>query len=314
MMCRQALLANMAAMYAVYHGPQGVRKIAGKVNALTTVLKTAVENLGYTVTNPNGYYFDTLTIDASKFGGAEKIHAKSVARGINFRKVDEKSVGVTLDESVGILDLTDIINVFASVAGGKAFTPDSLAQYAASDLSITHQQLEDGISSAPSALARQTPFLNQAVFNTHRSETEMLRYMYHLQEKDFSLVHGMIPLGSCTMKLNSTSSMTPLSWKEFGGVHPFAPVEQNKGYATIIKELEDDLALITGFDATSLQPNSGASGEYAGLSVIKAYLESTGQGKRDICLIPLSAHGTNPAVSPVTDIKIDTINAKVAAI
>lgn len=294
----QALLANMAAMYAVYHGPAGLRAIAGKVNAFTTILKATIEKMGYVVTNPNGWFFDTLTIDVSAIpGGADKVHQVSVARGINFRVVDAKTVGVTLDESVGVLDLTDIINSFAEAAGKEGYTPAKLSEFVEGDLGITAEQLTTKIETAPTELARSTGFLQQSVFNSYHSETEMLRYLYHLQEKDFSLVHGMIPLGSCTMKLNSTSSMTPLSWKEFGGVHPFAPVEQNQGYKQIITELEDDLSLITGFDATSLQPNSGASGEYAGLSVIKAYLESIGEGKRDICLIPLSAHGTNPAVS-----------------
>jgi glycine dehydrogenase len=294
----------MAAMYAVYHGPQGIRNIAGKVNALTSVLKRVVEDAGCKITNPGGYFFDTLSIDVSKVGGAAKVHAASVERGINFRKIDDNTVGITLDESVGLLDLTDIVNVFTSVSGGKTFTADSLSALAADQLSLNTETLGQKIASAPEGLSRTTKFLTQSVFNSHRSETEMLRYLYELQEKDFSLVHGMIPLGSCTMKLNSTSSMTPLAWKEFGGVHPFAPVEQNEGYATIIKELEDDLSLITGFDATSLQPNSGASGEYAGLCVIKSYLKSIGEGKRDICLIPVSAHGTNPASAYMSGLKV----------
>ncbi len=282
----------MASMYAVYHGPEGLRKIAGKVNALTRVLKAAVEGMGHKVAN--AHFFDTLTIDV---GSASKVHAVAVEKGINFRQIDEQHVGVTLDESVGLLDLTDIINVFAEATGKSANSPADTSAFALEQLSLDASAAAQNIATAPSALARTSDFLTQPVFNTHHSETELLRYLYQLQEKDFSLVHGMIPLGSCTMKLNSTSSMTPLSWKEFGGVHPFAPVDQNEGYMEIIRELENDLAKITGFDATSLQPNSGASGEYAGLSVIKAYLESIGQGKRDICLIPLSAHGTNPAVS-----------------
>lgn len=291
----QALLANMAAMYAVYHGPEGLRRIAGKVNALTAILKAAVVGAGFKVVNE--HFFDTLTIDV---GNAERMHEAALAKGINLRRIDASHVGVTLDESVGLLDLTDIVNVFT----GDKYTPTSLTQFASQQAAVSSANLTADIATAPSKLARRSPFLEQKVFNSYHSETEMLRYLYSLQEKDFSLVHGMIPLGSCTMKLNSTSSMTPLSWKEFGGVHPFAPVEQNKGYAEIIKELEDDLALITGFDATSLQPNSGASGEYAGLSVIKAYLESTGQGHRDICLIPVSAHGTNPASAFMAGMKV----------
>lgn len=297
----------MAAMYAVYHGPEGLRKIAGKVNAMTATLKKVVEDAGYKVTNPNGHFFDTLTIDVSQVpGGAAKVHQKSVERGINFRQIDDKTIGVTLDESVGLLDLTDISNVLVEIAPGDKdlYSPKDLSEVASNALSLSTTTATEPISTAPQTLVRESSFLTQPVFNTHRSETEMLRYMYLLQEKDFSLVHGMIPLGSCTMKLNSTSSMTPLTWKEFGGVHPFAPVEQNQGYATVIKELEDDLSLITGFDATSLQPNSGASGEYAGLSVIKAYFESKGESNRDICLIPLSAHGTNPASAFMAGLKV----------
>jgi glycine dehydrogenase len=151
--------------------------------------------------------------------------------------------------------------------------------------------------------------MTQSVFSKHHSETDMLRYMMHLQEKDYSLVHGMIPLGSCTMKLNSTSSMVPLSWKEFGGIHPFAPIDQARGYEVMINELEKDLSLVTGYDATSVQPNSGASGEYAGLKVIQAYHESKGQGHRDVCLIPLSAHGTNPASAAMVGYKVVPIKA-----
>ncbi len=295
----------MAAMYGVYHGPEGLRRIAGKVNALTNVLKHSLESMGYKITNPDGYFFDTLTIDVTAAGlTADKVHQVSVDKGINFRRLEGDKVGVTLDESVGLLDLTDIINVFAGASGSASQSPADVSAFASEKLSLTAEKTADDISTAPASLARQTSFMTQPVFNTHHSETEMLRYLYHLQEKDFSLVHGMIPLGSCTMKLNSTSSMVPLSWKEFGGVHPFAPVEQNQGYAQIIKELEEDLALITGFDATSLQPNSGASGEYAGLCVIKAYLESIGQGQRDICLIPLSAHGTNPASAFMAGLKV----------
>jgi glycine dehydrogenase len=175
----------------------------------------------------------------------------------------------------------------------------------ASEMSLNAQS-----TTAPIAnLARTTPYMQQAVFNRHHSESDLLRYMMHLQEKDYSLVHGMIPLGSCTMKLNSTSSMVPLSWKEFGGVHPFAPVDQAKGYTTMIKELEDDLSLVTGYDATSIQPNSGASGEYAGLKVIQAFHESNKQGHRDVCLIPLSAHGTNPASAAMVGYKVVPIKA-----
>ena len=299
----QALLANMAAMYAVYHGPEGLRRIAGKVHSLTRVLARSLEALGFTIVNKN--FFDTLTIDVSPTGlSAQKVHLYSVQAGINFRRIDEKTVGVTLDESVGPLDLTDMVNVFHRAVGKADVEPEAL------DRLSRDMELNAESTSAPIAtFARTSPFMTQPVFNKHHSETDMLRYMMHLQEKDYSLVHGMIPLGSCTMKLNSTSSMVPLSWKEFGGLHPFAPKDQAKGYEVLLNELERDLSLVTGYDATSLQPNSGASGEYAGLKVIQAYHESQGQGHRDVCLIPLSAHGTNPASAAMVGYKVVPIKA-----
>lgn len=300
----QALLANMAAMYAVYHGPEGLREIAGKVHSLTRVLAEVLKSLGFTVTNKS--YFDTLTIDVSSAGvTADQVHKTSVASGINFRKIDDKTVGITLDESVGPLDLTDIVNVFYRVKGSKEVTAEALDELS-QQLQMSNESHQSAISGP---LARSSKFLQQSVFNKHHSETDMLRYMMHLQEKDYSLVHGMIPLGSCTMKLNSTSSMVPLSWKEFGGIHPFAPVDQAEGYHTVLSELERDLSLVTGYDATSVQPNSGASGEFAGLKVIQAYHESNGQGHRDVCLIPLSAHGTNPASAAMVGYKVVPIKA-----
>ena len=293
----------MAAMYAVYHGPEGLRQIAGKVHSLTRVLARSLEALGMKITNKN--FFDTLTIDVTGNGlTAQKVHLYSVQAGINFRRIDENTVGVTLDESVGPLDLTDIVNVFHRASGKADVEPEQLDRLAES-LSLTAES-----TSAPiDTFARDSKFMTQPVFNKHHSETNMLRYMMHLQEKDYSLVHGMIPLGSCTMKLNSTSSMVPLSWKEFGGLHPFAPMDQARGYEVLLGELERDLSLATGYDATSLQPNSGASGEYAGLKVIQAYHESNGQGHRDVCLIPLSAHGTNPASAAMVGQKVVPIKA-----
>lgn len=301
----QALLANMAAMYAVYHGPEGLRRIAGKVHGLTRVLAEALTQLGFTIKNKQ--FFDTLTIDTKSAGvTADQVHKASVEAGINFRPIDENTIGITLDESVGPLDLTDIVNVFFRVKGEKTVDPSFVDELSRKlDLSA-EAALKTPIKSD---LARSTPFLQQAVFNSHHSETDMLRYMMSLQEKDYSLVHGMIPLGSCTMKLNSTTSMVPLSWKEFGGIHPFAPVEQAEGYQTMLKEIEHDLSLVTGYDATSFQPNSGASGEYAGLKVIEAYHNSRGEGHRDVCLIPLSAHGTNPASAAMIGYKVVPIKA-----
>lgn len=278
----QALLANMAAMYTVYHGPEGLLRIAKKVHGLTKCLHLAVSSLGYTVSNEK--FFDTLTIDVtSVVADASKVHEAAASAHINLRIVDEKHVGVTLDESVSPQDVLNLINVFRSLASV------SLVKY------LEEPPLD--FNTIPSQLKRTTSYLEHPVFNKHHSETEMLRYINHLASKDIGLVHSMISLGSCTMKLNSTSSMIPITWTEFSNIHPFAPNDQVQGYATIIKELESDLCKITGFHATSLQPNSGAAGEYAGLSVIQAYHASRGEGHRNICLIPLSAHGTNPAVS-----------------
>ncbi|KAG1754870.1 pyridoxal phosphate-dependent transferase [Suillus paluster] len=278
----QALLANMAAMYAVYHGPVGLERIAKKVHFLTQILKFSVERLGFRVINASSY-FDTLTIDISKHcANAEVMHAAAALQGINLRRVDNNTVGVTLDESVSQEDLLSIMRAFHIAASHPE--PNFADLPTPKEPAFPHQ------------LIRESEFLQHPVFNKHHSETEMLRYIFHLASKDLGLVHAMIPLGSCTMKLNSTSSMIPLTWPEFGGIHPFAPHEQVEGYRKIIKELEDDLCKITGFHACSVQPNSGAAGEYAGLTVIRAYQESRGEGHRDVCLIPVSAHGTNPAV------------------
>ncbi|KIO28834.1 hypothetical protein M407DRAFT_242879 [Tulasnella calospora MUT 4182] len=289
----QALLANMAAMYAVYHGSEGLQRIARRVHNSARALKDRLEFMGYKIVNST--FFDTLTIDTSNVGGADKVHEAALQNGINFRPIDGTLVGVTLDESVLSRDLLDISNVFAAAAGASLSGGESL-------------KLPSG-SAIPTEFQRTSQFLTQPVFNTHHSETEMLRYLYSLQAKDLSLCHSMIPLGSCTMKLNSTTSMVPLSWKEFATIHPFVPIDQAQGYGQIIKELESDLAAITGFHACSLQPNSGASGEYAGLSVIRAYHESRGEGHRDVCLIPLSAHGTNPASAVMAGMKVVPVKA-----
>ncbi|KAF7303298.1 Glycine cleavage system P protein [Mycena kentingensis (nom. inval.)] len=294
----QALLANMAAMYAVYHGPVGLKQIADKVHSLTEVLLNAVESFGYKAINDT--FFDTLTIDVSgAAGNSDAVHAAAAVAGINLRQVDQSTVGVTLDESVTPADLVVLANIFASAAGKPSLTLSTLAKF----ISET--------SSIPAGLQRTSEFLPHPVFNKHHSETEMLRYIHHLASKDIGLVHSMIPLGSCTMKLNSTSSMIPLTWPEFSNVHPFTSYDQVQGYRTIIQELEADLCKITGFHSASLQPNSGAAGEYAGLCVIRAYHESRGEGDRDICLIPLSAHGTNPASAVMAGLKV--VSVKVLA-
>ncbi|TDL28328.1 glycine dehydrogenase [Rickenella mellea] len=285
----QALLANMAAMYAVYHGATGLTRIAQKVHGFTKVLKSQIEDFGYSV--DNDVFFDTLTVNASNVqGGAQVVHETASRANINLRKIDDTRVGVTLDESLATADLIKLINIFGSAASASPV----------SDIQLT----EIDKSYIPTNLQRSSEILPHPVFNTHHSETEMLRYIHDLQSKDLSLVHAMVPLGSCTMKLNSTSSMIPLTWPEFNSIHPFAPEEQVQGYRKLLKELEVDLCTITGFAACSLQPNSGASGEYAGLTVIRAYHESRGEAHRNICLIPVSAHGTNPASAVMAGLKV----------
>ncbi|EJD51925.1 glycine dehydrogenase [Auricularia subglabra TFB-10046 SS5] len=281
----QALLANMAAMYAVYHGPSGLRAIAGKVHAFTQILKDQVERAGLSVVNQA--FFDTLTISAP--GKIATIHERAVAQGINLRRIDDEHLGVTLDESVSLEDLTNLVSVFtAAPASPNDLVPAST-------------------SAIPANVQRSSGILPHAVFNKYHSETEMLRYIHHLQSKDLGLVHAMIPLGSCTMKLNSTSSMIPLTWPEYSSIHPFVPTAQAAGYLQVVKELSEDLCKITGFHAASLQPNSGAAGEYTGLCVIKAYHESRGEGHRDVCLIPVSAHGTNPASAIIAGMKVISV-------
>ncbi|KAF9535661.1 glycine dehydrogenase [Crepidotus variabilis] len=287
----QALLANMAAMYAVYHGSDGLRRISSKVHKFTQVFESAVKAMGYK--SVNEHFFDTLTLDVSAVSSAKSVHALASAVSINLRPIDDHHVGITFDESVSPDELVKLLKVFASAASASAPTITELP--------------EPDAPSIPTHLRRTSNYLSHPVFNKHHSETEMLRYINHLASKDLSLVHSMIPLGSCTMKLNSTSSMIPLSWPEFSTVHPFAPYDQVQGYHQIISELEEDLCKITGFAAASLQPNSGASGEYAGLCVIRAYHESRGQGHRDICLIPLSAHGTNPASAAMAGLKVVSV-------
>ncbi|KAG5650996.1 hypothetical protein H0H81_010296 [Sphagnurus paluster] len=287
----QALLANMAAMYAVYHGAAGIRRIALKVHGYTQVFKSAIESIGYNVENPS--FFDTLTIDTSIASGANAVHTTATAANINLRRIDDKRVGVTFDESITPTDLVKLINVFASAVSAPS-------------MSLSDLEAPKG-NAIPSLLQRTSQYLPHPVFNKHHSETEMLRYINYLASKDISLIHSMIPLGSCTMKLNSTSSMIPITWPEFSAVHPFAPFEQTKGYRTVIKELEEDLCKITGFHSATLQPNSGAAGEYAGLCVIRAYHESRGEAHRNICLIPLSAHGTNPASAVMAGLKVVSV-------
>jgi glycine dehydrogenase len=268
----QALLANMAAMYGVYHGPAGLTTIASRVHELTRLLERGLAAFG--VTQGNDQYFDTLRLDVPS--GVDSIRTRALEAGINFRYIDGRTIGISLNETVTEADVADIVKVF----GGNS-EPANL-------------RIPDPGSPIP-ALRRRTPFMTHQVFNTHRSETQIMRYIRALERKDIGLDTSMIPLGSCTMKLNAATEMLPVTWEHFSRLHPFVPVDQAQGYKEIIGELECALAGLTGFAAVSLQPNSGAQGEFAGLMVIRAYHHDRGDAHRDVVLIPASAHGTNPA-------------------
>lgn len=302
----QALLANMSAMYAVYHGPAGLKRIAERVMNATRVVAEAAAKSGYTTKN-TGALFDTVVISGGAVAGkaSEFVKLAEEKFQINLRMIDEDRVGITLDETVEKEDIQKIIDVLASASKSNdaSLTVDSLVK----DLSLS---ANDVLSHIPAELQRKSSFLTHPVFNSHHSETEILRYISHLQSKDLSLIHSMIPLGSCTMKLNATTEMVPITWPEFSSIHPFAPSGQTKGYATLIKELEEDLAEITGFHSVSLQPNSGAQGEFTGLRVIRKFHEQQPGKKRDICLIPVSAHGTNPASAAMAGMRVVTIKCE----
>jgi glycine dehydrogenase len=283
----QALLANMAAMFAVYHGPEGLKAIATRVHAMTRALDAAVKELGFDQQNP--HYFDTLRIHLDR-GRVEKIRNAAVASQFNFRYIGDNEIGISLDETVTAAELQKIVEIFATA-------------------STTHQGpvglgTDDSGPKWPAALRRTSEFLTHPVFNSHRSESEMMRYIRSLERKDVGLDTSMIPLGSCTMKLNAAAEMYPVSWEEFSRMHPFAPADQTEGYRQICRELEEALCTITGFAAVSLQPNSGAQGEFAGLLVMRAYHQSRGEGARDVVLIPASAHGTNPASAVMAGFKV----------
>jgi len=271
----QALLASIASMYAVYHGPDGLKKIAGRVHALAAVLASGLERLGFPPDNKT--FFDTLTISVPD---AAQLHAAARSCRFNFRPVSDRKVGISLDETTSLNDVEKILRLFHR---------DALEKFAVSD-SFSKPGFPTGIP-----LARTSPFLKQPVFNAHHSETEMLRYLRRLEAMDLSLTTSMIPLGSCTMKLNAAAEMLPVSWPEFSRLHPFAPLSQTPGCQEVFRQLEQWLVEITGMAACSLQPNSGAQGEYTGLLVIRQFHQTRGQPLRKVCLIPDSAHGTNPA-------------------
>ncbi|MFC6591638.1 aminomethyl-transferring glycine dehydrogenase [Deinococcus lacus] len=283
----QALLANMAAAYAVYHGPEGLKTIAERVHTLTGILYRALEMAQVRVRNDT--FFDTLTIEGLDIADIKK---RAEAKGINFNYTGDV-ITISLDETTTPKDVSDIIEIITGSAG----EPSDYER----DGELSGFDNHFGI---PANLKRESEFLTHPVFNTHRSESAMLRYLKMLENRDYSLVHGMIPLGSCTMKLNGTTEMMPVTWMEFNALHPFAPADQTQGYKAMLDELERWLADVTGYDAVSLQPNSGAQGEYAGLLTIRKYQEAQGQGHRDICLIPASAHGTNPASAAMMGLKV----------
>jgi glycine dehydrogenase len=293
----QALLANMAAMYAVYHGPEGLKAIASRVHTLARVLDTELARLG--VKQTNAHYFDTLRLEVT--GGVQNVRQAALARGINFRYIDDKTVAIALNETVGTADIRDIVAAFAEAFGKAAPVVDfdSYDRTLAAD-----GRRRSGDDGYPVELRRKTSYLSHPVFNTHRSETQMMRYVRTLERKDIGLDTSMIPLGSCTMKLNSATEMLPVTWEHFGRLHPFAPVDQAQGYAQVAQELEAALCAITGFAAVSLQPNSGAQGEFAGLMVIRAYHRDRGDDHRDVVLIPASAHGTNPASAAMAGMRV----------
>jgi glycine cleavage system P protein (glycine dehydrogenase) len=267
----QVLLAVMASMYAVYHGPEGLTRIARRTHRLAAILAASLRKCDIAV---GVDFFDTLHVTGVD---AAEVHVKAENAGINLRKIDANSVGISLDETTTRAEVVALAELF------NAQVDDIDALDAATDDAL------------PASLQRESKFLQHPVFNTHHSEHELLRYMRALADKDLAMDRTMIPLGSCTMKLNSTAEMIPVTWPEFGNIHPLAPAAQTQGYMQLVEELEAMLVEITGYDAVSLQPNSGAQGEFAGLLAIRAYLRSQGQGDRDICLIPESAHGTNPA-------------------
>ncbi|NJK36158.1 MAG: aminomethyl-transferring glycine dehydrogenase [Oscillatoriales cyanobacterium SM2_2_1] len=271
----QVLLAVMAGMYAVYHGPEGLRAIAQRVHRMTQLLAAALHKMGYVLRYED--FFDTLRVEVN--GLHAQIRERAIARGINLRYYPDGTIGMSLDETVTAQDLTELIEVWAV---GQGISPDP-------------DTLEPAPDAIPQALRRQGAILAHPIFQSYHSETELLRYMHRLQSKDLSLAHAMIPLGSCTMKLNATAEMIPVTWPEFAQIHPFAPLEQTQGYQKLFTQLETWLAEITGFAAVSLQPNAGSQGEYAGLLVIREYHRQRGQAHRHVCLIPQSAHGTNPA-------------------
>ncbi|HCG7274431.1 TPA: aminomethyl-transferring glycine dehydrogenase [Vibrio parahaemolyticus] len=280
----QALLANMASFYAVYHGAEGLRTIARRTHHMTAILAAGLAKGGFELAHNS--FFDTITINTGE--KTQDLYTKALAADINLRVLPGK-LGISLDETTTVADVEALFAVFGVKEDVAALSTEIAG---------------NEFAAIPEALRRTSEYLTHPVFNTYHSETQMMRYLKQLENKDFSLTHGMIPLGSCTMKLNAAAEMIPITWPEFGSIHPFAPAEQAAGYAALAKDLKEKLCEITGYDAFSLQPNSGASGEYAGLIAIQRYHESRGEGHRNVCLIPSSAHGTNPATASMVSMKV----------
>ncbi|EGQ8481664.1 aminomethyl-transferring glycine dehydrogenase [Vibrio parahaemolyticus] len=280
----QALLANMASFHAVYHGAEGLRTIARRTHHMTAILAAGLTKGGFELAHNS--FFDTITINTGE--KTQDLYTKALAADINLRVLPGK-LGISLDETTTVADVEALFAVFGVKEDVAALSTEIAG---------------NEFAAIPEALRRTSEYLTHPVFNTYHSETQMMRYLKQLENKDFSLTHGMIPLGSCTMKLNAAAEMIPITWPEFGSIHPFAPAEQAAGYAALAKDLKEKLCEITGYDAFSLQPNSGASGEYAGLIAIQRYHESRGEGHRNVCLIPSSAHGTNPATASMVSMKV----------
>ena len=288
----QALLANMAGFYAVYHGADGLKQIAGRIHRLTNILAKGLQSKGYTLAHDT--WFDTLNVVVGD--KQQALYELALQAKLNLRKVGQDRLGISLDERKTRADIAELFDILIGDQHGL-------------DIEALDQAvIAENLSGIPAAYQRQSAFLTHPVFNSHHSESEMLRYLKRLENKDFSLTHGMIPLGSCTMKLNATSEMMPITWPEFADIHPFAPNTQTVGYRAMIQELEHWLIEVTGYDAISMQPNSGAQGEYAGLVAIRRYQASLGQAHRDICLIPSSAHGTNPASAAMVNLKVVVVD------
>ena len=289
----QVLLAVMAGMYAVYHGPNGLKRIAERVHAHTCTLRNGLEALGYTT--GESPCFDTISITVPSEEITQKLLATARAQQINLRAIDSTHISISLDETTTSTDVEELLQIFAE----NTRTSEQQQKISTSTPPNFHPSTQ-----IPVELQRETPYLTHPVFNSYHSETEMLRYIHRLQTKDLSLVNAMIPLGSCTMKLNATTEMVPVTWREFGELHPFVPQEQAEGYRHLFLQLETWLAEITGYSGISLQPNAGSQGEYAGLLVIRKYHQSRGESHRNVCLIPTSAHGTNPASAVMAGMQV----------